>query len=224
MIEVLIADDHKLVRQGLRRLLNSEDDIHVVGEAVGGDEAYQQTQYFRPGIVLMDIHMPGVDGITATQRLNHELPEIGVIILTMYGDEDHLFQAVKAGAKGYVHKDTSSEKLLETIRAVHAGEAWLDPAIARKMLAEFRRLSDPHGREEIVHLTQREGEILELLAEGSSNQDIARRLEIAEKTVRNRLSTIFSKLHVNNRTEAALKAREEGWIDESPGDPSRPED
>ncbi len=217
MIEVLIADDHKLVRQGLQRLLNSEGDIHVIGEVVDGEEAYRQTRSSRPAIVLMDIHMPGTDGITATERINRDFPEIDVIVLTMYADEDHLFQAVKAGAKGYVHKDTSSDKLLETIRAVHAGEGWLDPAIARKMLAEFRKLSDPQGHEELVQLTRRERGILELLADGLSNQDIAKRLDIAEKTVRNRLSTIFSKLHVNNRTEAALKAREEGWIDEDPG-------
>lgn len=221
MIELLIVDDHKLVRQGLGRLLNTEDDIHVVGEATDGQEAYERTRYFQPDIVLMDIHMPGADGIAATQRVNREFPEINVIILTMYGDEDHLFQAVKAGAKGYVHKDTSSETLLETIRAVHAGEAWLDPSIARKMLDEFRKISDPHANDDAVHLTRREREILELVAEGQSNQDIAKRLEIAEKTVRNRLSTIFSKLHVNNRTQAALKAHEEGWIDPTPEDTSK---
>jgi len=220
MIELLIADDHKLVRQGLGRLLNTEDDIHVVGEATDGDEACERVRYFQPDIVLMDIHMPGTDGIAATQRINREFPEINVIILTMYGDEDHLFQAVKAGAKGYVHKDTSSETLLETIRAVHGGEAWLDPSIARKMLDEFRKISDPNAREDAVHLTRREREILELVAEGQSNQDIAKHLNIAEKTVRNRLSTVFSKLHVNNRTQAALKAHEEGWIDPMPDDPT----
>ncbi|MFB6286941.1 MAG: response regulator [Candidatus Bipolaricaulia bacterium] len=220
MIELLIADDHKLVRQGLRRLLNIEDDIHVVDEAIDGEQAYQRVRYFRPNVVLMDIHMPGADGITATQRIHREHPEINVIILTMYGDEDHLFQAVKAGAKGYVHKDTSSETLLETIRAVHAGEAWLDPSIARKMLDEFRKINDPNAHEHAVYLTRREREILELVAEGQSNQDIANRLSIAEKTVRNRLSTIFSKLHVNNRTQAALKAHEEGWIDPTPDDTS----
>ncbi len=221
MIELLVVDDHKLVRQGLGRLLNTEHDIRVVGEATDGDGACERARYFQPDIVLMDIHMPGVDGITATQRINREFPEIAVIILTMYGDEDHLFQAVKAGAKGYVHKDTGSETLLETIRAVHAGEAWLDPAIARKMLDEFRQIGRPNAGAEVVHLTRRERGILELVAEGQSNQDIAKRLEIAEKTVRNRLSTVFSKLHVNNRTQAALKAHEEGWIDPTPDDSAK---
>lgn len=220
MIELLIADDHKLVRQGLGRLLNIEDDIHVVDEAIDGEEAYQRVRYFQPNVVLMDIHMPGTDGITATQRIHRQFPEVNVIILTMYGDEDHLFQAVKAGAKGYVHKDTGSETLLETIRAVHAGEAWLDPSIARKMLDEFRKISDPTAHEHAVHLTRREREILELVTKGQSNQGIANRLSIAEKTVRNRLSTIFSKLHVNNRTQAALKAHEEGWIEPTPDDAS----
>lgn len=215
MIELLVADDHKLVRQGLSRLLGTEADIRVVAEATDGDEACERVRDFRPDVVLMDIHMPGADGITATQCINREFPEINVIILTMYGDEDHLFQAVKVGAKGYVHKDTSSETLLATIRAVHAGEAWLDPSIARKMLDEFRKINNPDALETVVHLTRRERDILELVAEGHGNQEIAKRLQIAEKTVRNRLSTIFSKLHVNNRTQAALKAHEEGWIDSS---------
>lgn len=211
MIEVLIVDDHMLVRQGLAQLLETEPDIRVVGEAADGEEASQKARLLRPHIVLMDIHMPRMDGIAAARRLAQELPHIGVIMLTMYGDEEHLFEAVKVGAKGYVLKNASSQVLLETIRAVHQGEAWLDPPLARKMLEEFRRLSEPG--EGVVHLTRREREILELLAEGASNQEIARRLEIAEKTVRNRLSLIFAKLHVNNRTQAALKARKEGWVD-----------
>lgn len=220
MIELLIVDDHKLVRQGLGRLLGTEVDIRVVDEATDGDQAYDRVRYFQPDIVLMDIHMPGADGITATQRINREFPEVNVIILTMYGDQDHLFQAVKAGAKGYVHKDTGSETLLATIRAVHAGEAWLDPSIARRMLEEFRKIRAPSAREDTVHLTRRERAILERVAEGQSNQDIAKHLDLAEKTVRNRLSTVFSKLHVNNRTQAALKAHEEGWIDPTPDDAS----
>lgn len=217
MIEVLVADDHKLVRQGLIRLLDMEADVEVVAEAADGDQAYQMAHAHRPDIVLMDIHMPHTDGIVATRRLTQGLPQMGVIMLTMYGDEDHLFEAVKAGAKGYVLKKTGSQALLDTIRAVHRGETWLNPSLARKMLEEFRRLSRPEQEEEVVHLTRREREILELLAEGFSNQQIAKRLEIAEKTVRNRLSLIFSKLQVNNRTQAALKAHKEGWIEGDEG-------
>lgn len=216
MVELLIVDDHKLVRQGLRQLLDAEDDIRVVGEAADGEDAYKQARYFEPDIVLMDIHMPKLDGIAATRQITQDFPEIGVIILTMYGDEEHVFEAVKAGAKGYVLKDASSETLLETIRAVYRGEAWLDPAIARKMLDEFRKLNEPEPHDEAVHLTRREREILQLVAEGASNQEIAKRLNIAEKTVRNRLSLVFSKLHVNNRTQAALKARQEGWVETDP--------
>lgn len=212
MIEVLVADDHTLVRQGLAQLLDAEPDIRVVDQAADGEQACERAQLFRPDIVLMDIHMPRLDGIEATRRLVRELPEINVIILTMYGDDEHLFEAVKAGAKGYVLKNADPKQLLETIRAAYRGEAWLEPTLAHKMLEEFRRLSHTELRENAVHLTTREREILELLAQGASNHEIARRLGIAEKTVRNRLSLIFSKLHVNNRTQAALKAREEGWI------------
>jgi DNA-binding NarL/FixJ family response regulator len=212
MIEVLVADDHTLVRQGLAQLLNAEPDIRVVDQAADGEQACERAKFLRPDIVLMDIHMPRLDGIEATRRLVREHPEMSVIILTMYGDEQHLFEAVKAGAKGYVLKDADPKQLLETIRAAYRGEAWLEPTMAHKMLEEFRRLSRTELREDTVHLTTREREILELLARGASNHEIARRLGIAEKTVRNRLSLIFSKLHVNNRTQAALKARDEGWI------------
>lgn len=212
MIEVLVADDHTLVRQGLAQLLDAEPDIRVVDQAADGEQACERAKLLRPDIVLMDIHMPRLDGIEATRRLVREHPEMSVIILTMYGDEQHLFEAVKAGAKGYVLKDADPKQLLETIRAAYRGEAWLEPTMAHKMLEEFRRLSRTELREDTVHLTTREREILELLARGASNHEIARRLGIAEKTVRNRLSLIFSKLHVNNRTQAALKARDEGWI------------
>ena len=214
-IEVLIADDHHLVRQGLAQLLGAEPDIRVVDQAADGEEAVEKARLYRPDIVLLDIHMPRLDGIEATRRITERYPEVSVVILTMYGDEEHLFEAIKAGARGYVLKSAKPEELLQTLRAVHRGEAWLEPALAHKMLEEFRRLSHPTPhelRDEIVYLTPREREMLELLAQGASNHEIAKRLGIAEKTVRNRLSLIFRKLHVNNRTQAALKAREAGFI------------
>lgn len=212
-IEVLIADDHHLVRQGLAQLLASEPDIRVVAQAADGEEAVEKAKLYRPDVVLMDIHMPRLDGIEATRRIAERYPEVSVVMLTMYGDEGHLFEAIKAGARGYVLKSAKPEQLLETLRAVHRGEAWLDPALAHKMLEEFRRLSRPRAepRADLVYLTPREREILELLAQGASNHEIAKRLGISEKTVRNRLSLIFRKLQVNNRTQAALKAREAGW-------------
>ncbi len=212
-IEVLIADDHHLVRQGLAQLLAAEPDIRVVAQAADGEEAVEKAKLYRPDVVLMDIHMPRLDGIEATRRIAERYPEVSVVMLTMYGDEGHLFEAIKAGARGYVLKSAKPEQLLKTLRAVHRGEAWLDPALAHKMLEEFRRLSQPRAepRADLVYLTPREREILELLAQGSSNHEIAKRLGISEKTVRNRLSLIFRKLQVNNRTQAALKAREAGW-------------
>jgi DNA-binding NarL/FixJ family response regulator len=213
MIEVLIVDDHTLVRKGLAQLLEGEPDIRVVDQAADGEEAVEKARLYRPDIVLLDIHMPGTDGIEAARRIAQAYPEVNVIMLTMYGDEGHLFEAIKAGAKGYVLKSAHPEQLLATIRTVYRGEAWLEPAMARKMLEEFRQLSQPKPRSDVVHLTPREREILELLAQGASNAEIAKRLGIAEKTVRNRLSLIFSKLHVNNRTQAALKAREAGWVE-----------
>lgn len=213
-IEVLIADDHHLVRQGLAQLLSAEPDIQVVDQAADGEEAVEKTQLYRPDIVLMDIHMPRLNGIEATRRITERYPEVSVVILTMYGDEEHLFEAIKAGARGYVLKSAKPEELLETLRSVHRGEAWLEPALAHKMLEEFRQLSQPRPepRDDLVYLTPREREMLELLAQGASNHEIAKRLGLAEKTVRNRLSLIFRKLHVNNRTQAALKAREAGFV------------
>lgn len=213
-LEVLIADDHHLVRQGLAQLLGAEPDIRVVDQAADGEEVVEKAKLYRPDVVLMDIHMPRLDGIEATRRITERYPEVNVVILTMYGDEEHLFEAIKAGARGYVLKSAKPEELLQTLRAVHRGEAWLEPSLAHKMLEEFRRLSRSPAelRDEIVYLTPREREMLQLLAQGASNHEIAQRLGLAEKTVRNRLSLIFRKLHVNNRTQAALKARKAGFV------------
>ncbi len=218
-IRILIADDHTLVRQALSQMLQTEPDFEIVGQASDGEEAFQKAKVLDPHIVLMDIHMPrGREGIEATRRITEHNPRIGVIMLTMERQDEYLIEAIKAGAKGYLVKDASSQELVEAIRAVAAGEAQLDPAMARKVLEEFRRLSRTEHKD-IIHLTEREKEILQLVAQGASNREIAKKLEISEKTVRNRLSVIFDKLHINNRTEAALYALREGYAQlSSPSD------
>lgn len=210
-IRILIADDHNLVRQALAQMLQTEPDFEIVGQAADGEEAFQKAKLLDPHIVLMDIHMPrGREGIEATRLITEHNPRIGVIMLTMERQDEYLIEAIKAGAKGYLLKNANSQELIEAIRAVAAGEAQLDPAMARRVLEEFRRLSQ-EKRQNIVHLTERELEILQLVAQGASNKEIAKKLEISEKTVRNRLSVIFDKLHINNRTEAALYAIREGY-------------
>ncbi len=210
-IRVLVVDDHTLVRQGLSQLLEAED-MRVIGEAADGEEACRTALSLRPDVVLMDISMPRRDGIEATRYITTKEPQIKVIILTMHRHDDYVFKAVRAGANGYILKEAESEELLQAIRAVHRGEALLDRGMAGKMLEEFRRLSDEEEREGFVHLTEREREILQQVAQGASNQEIAEELGIAEKTVRNRLSIIFDKLHINNRTQAALFALREGLV------------
>lgn len=210
-IKILIADDHTLVRQALSQMLQTEPDFEIVGQASDGEEAFQKAKLLDPHIVLMDIHMPrGREGIEATRRITEHNPRIAVIMLTMERQDEYLMEAIKAGAKSYLLKNANSQELIGAIRAVAAGEAQLEPALARRLLEEFRRLSQAE-HQDIVHLTEREKEILHLVAQGASNQEIAKKLEISEKTVRNRLSVIFDKLHINNRTEAALYALREGY-------------
>lgn len=212
-IKILIVDDHALVRQGLAELLRLQRDLSVIGQARSGEEAVELAAAPRPDIVLMDIEMPGrFDGVEATRRICAQHPEIKVIVLTMHTEQEYLFEAIKAGAKSYVLKHAEARELLETIRAVYRGETRLEPALALKMLEEFQRSSaqPPRAGADYIHLTEREKDILQMLGQGSSNPQIADKLGISEKTVRNRLSIIFDKLHINNRTEAALFAVREG--------------
>lgn len=209
MIKLLIADDHTLMREGLCQILDWEEDFEVVGEASQGREACRKARILKPDVILMDILMPEMDGVEATHIITEEQPAINVIILTISKKEEHLFEAIKAGAKGYLVKDVDSSKLLETIRKVSSGEAILDSTMAGKILEEFRHLSR-QGAKEQARLTPREKDILQLVGQGFSNRAIAKELGIAENTVRNRLSTIFDKLHVNNRTQAARYALRKG--------------
>lgn len=209
---MLIADDHTLVRQGLAELFKLQEDLLVVGEAADGKETFAKAGSLSPDIVLMDLAMPpGTDGgVQATRDITEKYPQIRVVVLTMHAEDDYLLEAIKAGAKGYVLKNADSRELLKTIRAVHKGDVRLNPSMAPKILEEFRRLSAKRTDSDFIHLTDREKEILRLVAQGASNKEIAKALSIEEKTVRNRLSLIFDKLHINNRTQAALYALREG--------------
>ena len=211
LIRVLIADDHTMVRQGLTQICNAEADMEVVGQAADGQEAVRLALQLEPAVVVMDINMPVLDGVQATRFISKQAPSIGVIILTMYRQDQYVFEAIKAGARAYLLKDADSDELLRSIRLVAGGEALLDPAIALKMMDEFRRLQqEPVDNEEIADLTEREREILRLVAQGLDNSAIGERVGLSEKTIRNRLTQIFEKLHVNNRIQATLVALRQG--------------
>ena len=210
MIRILLADDHALFRQGLKSLLETEADLRVIGEAQTGREAIRYAADTRPDVILMDIQMPELDGVKATQSILEINPESRVIVLTMYRQDSYVFEAVKAGARGYLLKDADAAELLDAIRRVHEGDTLLDPEMAASVLEDFRTKKESLPDEKHNDLTDREAAILRLLAQGSSNQEIALKLNISEKTVRNRLSEIFAKLQLNNRTQAALYAIREG--------------
>ena len=209
-IRILIADDHTLFREGLRSLLASVADAEAVGEAATGQEAIDQAMALQPDVVLMDIQMPGINGIEATRRIVGTSPHIGVIVVTMFEDDDSVFAAMRAGARGYVLKGADQEEMLRTIRSVARGEALFGPAIARRLMGYFsapRPVAEPQLFPE---LTEREREVLGLIAQGCNNEEIARRLVLSQKTVRNHVSNIFSKLQVADRAQAIVRAREAG--------------
>jgi DNA-binding NarL/FixJ family response regulator len=210
MIRVLLADDHAMFRQGLKSLLESEPDLRVIGEAHSGREAVRYAADTKPDVIVMDIQMPELDGVRATQSILEINPKANVIILTMYRQDSYVFEAVKAGARGYLLKDVDAAVLIDAIRRVTEGETLLDPEMAQNVLEDFRVKKESLPDEKRGDLTEREAAILRLLAQGSSNQEIALKLNISEKTVRNRLSEIFAKLQLNNRTQAALYAIREG--------------
>ena len=214
-IKVLLADDHSLFREGLRSLLEDQEDIEIVGEAEDGLEATKLALKVNPTVVLMDINMPVVDGVEATRMILKKNSSVGIIILTMYPQDEYVIQALKAGAKAYLLKDTRSKKLLEVIRTVHTGQAVISAEMTNRLLDEFRRISDEEEEEKPAFqpLTDQEKRILTRVAEGASNKDIAEDLNLSERTVKNYLSIIFQKLQVNNRTEAAIRAMRDGLVD-----------
>ncbi len=206
-MRVLIADDHLFYREGLRVMLGAVPEIQLVGEATTGDEAIERALALQPDVVLMDLKMPGVTGIEATRRIVRESPRIGVLVLTMF-DDDSVFAAIRAGARGYLLKDARLDDVVRAIDAVGRGEAIFSPIIAERLLAYFARNRPiPTAFPE---LTEREHEILALIAHGHSNEQIAEQLVVSIKTVRNHVSTIFSKLQVADRAQAVVRAREAG--------------
>ena len=209
-IRLYIADDHNLFRDGLRALFQSIEDVVIVGESADGQVAVTEITHLQPDVVLMDIQMPGVNGIEATRRISTSSPHIGIIILTMFDDDDSVFAAMRAGARGYILKGADQHEMLRTIRAVSDGEALFGAQIANRLMDFFADLSPQVTAGIFPELTEREHEVLELIARGHKNQEIARQLVIAHKTVRNHVSNIFSKLQVADRAQAIIRAREAG--------------
>jgi DNA-binding NarL/FixJ family response regulator len=215
-IRVLLVDDQALFREGMETLLSVHKDIQVVGQASNGQEAVEVAVKVQQGVVLMDVRMPVLDGVRATRRLKEALPQCKVIVLTTFDDDEYVFDALRAGAVGYLLKDVASAQLVEAIRAVARGQSILEPSVAAKVIAEFTRVSSlvPAAQmEQLVEpLSERELEILALIARGASNKEIAGQLFIAEGTVKNHVTHILGKLGVRDRTQAALKARELGLL------------
>lgn len=216
-IRVLIVDDHQVVREGLSSILKTKDNIDVVGLAVNGRDAVEKARKLVPDVVLMDISMPEMDGVEATLQIKKENPQTGIVILTMYAEEEYIFDLVRAGVGGYLLKDADSAQIASAIRAITKGEAVIHPVIASKILSEFARLSANEtktrkGTASEHNLSDRELTVLGLVANGRTNKEIAVTLTISEKTVKNHIRNIFRKLNVSDRTEAAIFALKEGFL------------
>ncbi|MGQ4649661.1 response regulator [Lyngbya aestuarii] len=203
MIRILLVDDQYLVREGLRSLLQAKPDIEVIGEAENGKVAVEQALSLQPDVVLMDVRMPVMDGVAATRTLHQQVPEIKVLVLTTFDDDEYVAQAIRSGAKGYLLKDTPSQELAEAIRAVHKGYTQLGPGLLEKVMITTVAVKPPP---ELAQLTPREQEVLQLIATGCSNREIAKVLYISERTVKNHVNSILSRLNLRDRTQAAIFA------------------
>ena len=209
-IRVLVADDHRLFRDGLRALLNSVPDLEVVGEAGDGEEVVAQAAVLQPDVILMDLQLPKINGVEATRRILHSQPRVNVLVLTMFEDTDTVLAAMRAGARGYILKDTDEEALLRSVRAVASGEALFGPGVAERLMRYLAEATPSAERAAFPELTDREREVLYLLAQGLSNQQVAERMGISLKTARNHVSNILGRLQVADRTEAVARARAAG--------------
>jgi two-component system nitrate/nitrite response regulator NarL len=217
-LRILLVDDHILFRTGVRAVLASRSDLEVVGEAGDGLEAVELTRQTMPDVILMDIKMPGCDGLEATRRIKQEMPYVKVFMLTVSDSDEHLFEALKSGAQGYLIKDLKAQQLLDALEGVARGEAAFSGVIATKILREFEKVGSGTGRglETVEPLTEREIEVLQSVAEGKSNREIAQALVIAESTVKNHLRNILGKLHLQNRIQAAVYAVRQGLVEDLP--------
>ena len=214
-IRILLVDDQRLMREGLRILLELEPDLEIAGEATNGQEALDAYAEIEPDVVLMDVRMPGMDGVEATWRLRERWPSALVIILTTFDDDEYVFEGLRAGARGYLLKDVSGHDLADAVRTVAAGGALIEPSVARRVVAEFARMAPPVRQPDdglAEPLSEREREILRLVAQGLTNREIADRLSLAQGTVKNYVTTILQKLGARDRTQAALRARELGML------------
>ena len=214
-IRILLVDDQRLMREGLRILLELEPDLEIAGEATNGQEALDAYAEIEPDVVLMDVRMPGMDGVEATWRLRERWPSALVIILTTFDDDEYVFEGLRAGARGYLLKDVSGHDLADAVRTVAAGGALIEPSVARRVVAEFARMAPPARQPDnglAEPLSEREREILRLMAQGLTNREIADRLSLAQGTVKNYVTTILQKLGSRDRTGAALRARELGLL------------
>jgi DNA-binding NarL/FixJ family response regulator len=208
VIRVVIADDHPLFRDGLRTLASLESNLELVGEAANGADAVELTLELEPDVVVMDLHMPDLNGIEAARLIAESQPGVGILVLTMFEDDDSVFSAMRAGARGYLLKGAGNDDVVRAIEAVARGDAIFGPSIAKRVIDFFARRSEPP--QPFPELTGREREILELIAQGRSNADIAAHFVLSQKTVRNNVSSIFTKLRVADRAQAIVRAREAG--------------
>jgi len=212
-IKVLIADDHLVVREGTRKILEQEEDLEVIAEASDGEEAVQLTKALKPDLAIVDITMPKLDGIEATRQIKEVCPSTTILILTAYDDDQFIFSLLEAGAAGYLLKNVSGRELTDAVRAINAGESVLHPSVARKVINRFASISGKTGEKQAFEtLSERELDILKLATKGLNNQEIAERLNISIRTVQGHLGHIFNKLNVSSRTEAVLHGLKKGWI------------
>ncbi|MBH0230872.1 response regulator transcription factor [Halobacillus yeomjeoni] len=219
---IVLIDDHKLFREGVKRILDFESSFEVVAEGDDGSSALPLIEQYMPDVVLMDINMPSMNGVEATAEISKKYPEIKVIILSIHDDENYVTHALKTGAKGYLLKEMDSDALIDAIKVVSDGGSYLHPKVTHNLVAEYRRLSENKGnnayrtieyRKPLHLLTRRECEVLQLLADGNSNRGVAEALYISEKTVKNHVSNILQKMNVNDRTQAVVTAIKNGWVE-----------